>query len=386
ASGNPLQSRALPKKSMRLRPPRLRALALAATVLSGCGRLQRSAALHPYDSAPPSPAAPWTPPASAVPPPSPPRAVLPEPDHQQDLPDLIELALRNNPDTRRAWEEARAAAARLGRAEGAYLPKVRMTAVGGTSRVARAIPAGKEGIIGPGIQPDLALTWVLVDFGRRSADRARALQELRPTNYAFDRRLQTVVSNVQRSFFAVDAARASVGAAEATLEAARTVEAAASDRMGLGLATKPEVLLASQERYRSEYELTDAKGAVQRAHADLAANIGISPAEPLRVVDLSQEPLPPALPATVDDGMRAASPRGRRCPGAGPPRGPPAPPSPRTSPPCAPGTPRSVARARRSAPRPASPATRAASGVTSAGDRRSSSTSSPSRSTAPSST
>src|SRR5262245_516830 len=148
---------------MRPRPPRLRALALAAAVLSGCGRLQRSAALHPYDSAPPSPAAPWTRPAYAVPTPPPPRVAWPLPEQQQDLPDLIELALRNNPDTRRAWEEARAAAARLGRTEGAYLPKVRMTAVGGTSRVARAIPAGKEVIIGPGIQPDLALTWVLVE-------------------------------------------------------------------------------------------------------------------------------------------------------------------------------------------------------------------------------
>ncbi len=288
---------------MCTRSPRLRALVLAAAALSGCGRLRHSAALHPYDSAPPSHAAPWTPPTPSEPPPSPPGVVLPEPDHQQDLPDLIELALRNNPDTRRAWEEARAAAARLGRAEGAYLPKVKMTAIGGTSRIARAIPTGKEVIIGPGIQPDLALTWVLVDFGRRSADRDRALQELLATNYAFDRRLQTVVFNVQRSFFTLDAARASVGAAEATLEAARTVEAAASDRMGLGLATKPEVLLASQERYRSEYELTDAKGAVQRTHADLAANVGISPAEPLQVIDLSQEALPPALSATVEQVM-----------------------------------------------------------------------------------
>src|SRR5262245_37507021 len=73
--------------------------------------------------------------------------------------------------------------------------------------------------------------------------------------------------------------------------------------MNLGLATKPEVLLARQERFRADYELTEAKGAVQRAHADLAANIGVSPAEPLHVIDLSQEPLPQALPATVDQVM-----------------------------------------------------------------------------------
>ena len=291
-----------------MRHDRLRALALAAAALAGCSRFDRSAALNPYGDAPPSPAAPWAPPASQVegqveaPPPIP--STAPQaPGGLHDLPELIDLALQNNPDTRRLWQEARASAARLGRAEGAYLPTVTMRALGGTSRVVRAIPTGKEIIIGPGIVPDLALTWVLIDFGRRGAERDRALQELLATSYAFDRRLQTVVFDVQRSFFALDAARASVDAAQATLEAAQTVEAAATDRMNLGLATKPEVLLARQERFRADYELTEAKGAVQRAHADLAANVGVSPAEPLRVIDLSQEPLPRGLPATVDQVM-----------------------------------------------------------------------------------
>src|SRR5262249_40178148 len=148
-----------------MRLDRLRALALAAAALAGCSRFDRSAALNPYAAAPPSPAAPWSPPASQVEAPPPVPSTAPQaPGGLHDLPELIDLALQNNPDTRRLWQEARAAAARLGRSEGAYLPKVVMRATGGTSRVARAIPAGKEVIIGPGIQPDLALTSTLIDF------------------------------------------------------------------------------------------------------------------------------------------------------------------------------------------------------------------------------
>src|SRR5262249_60981561 len=137
-----------------MRLDRLRALPLAAAALAGCSRCDRSAALNPYAAAPRSPVAPWSPPASQVeaPPPVPSTAPQP-PGGLHDLPELIDLALQNNPDTRRLWQEARAAAARLGKSEGAYLPKGTLQTIGGTSRAARAMPAGKEVIIGPAIVP-----------------------------------------------------------------------------------------------------------------------------------------------------------------------------------------------------------------------------------------
>src|SRR6202043_2714133 len=41
-----------------------------------------------------------------------------------DLPNLIDLAQQTNPETRASWQATRAAAARLGIAEGAYLPTI----------------------------------------------------------------------------------------------------------------------------------------------------------------------------------------------------------------------------------------------------------------------
>jgi outer membrane protein TolC len=49
------------------------------------------------------------------------------------LADLIDLAHRANPDTRRTWEDARAAAAQFGRAQAPYYPTLTFLANGGTS-------------------------------------------------------------------------------------------------------------------------------------------------------------------------------------------------------------------------------------------------------------
>ena len=56
------------------------------------------------------------------------RAALPQGETTQDLPAIVDLALRNNPDTRRAWEDSRVAAARYGRSLSGYYPEVSVEA------------------------------------------------------------------------------------------------------------------------------------------------------------------------------------------------------------------------------------------------------------------
>src|SRR5215510_1121853 len=106
----------------RVSPLAAFAAGLAAGVLaSGCAELPVSTR-DPYAAAPPSSAAPWRPaarPSADRPLPVSSRSptVPVDPDALYGLADLIDYAHRANPETRRAWEEARAAAAQVGRAE-----------------------------------------------------------------------------------------------------------------------------------------------------------------------------------------------------------------------------------------------------------------------------
>jgi outer membrane protein len=287
-------------------PGRGRGLALLVVIgiLSGCAELPVPTRA-PYAAAPRSSSAPWpAPPAVTA---DRPRTLASrgtpiDPGAVYGLADLIDFAHRTNPETRRAWEEARAAAAQAARAEAAYYPTLFAMARGGTSRVADQAPppVGTFTVEGPGVNPQLQLNWILLDFGRRRAGVERGGQNLLRANFAFNRKLQEVAFAVSRSYFGLDASRSRVVAARATLESATAVEEAVAARLERGLATRPDFLLARQERARAAYEMEDALGAVSDTQAALADSLGIPPTALMRVADLSAVPLPTELAVSVE--------------------------------------------------------------------------------------
>jgi outer membrane protein len=261
----------------------------------------------PYTAAPQASSAAWRPPpeahvararalagiATAVP---------VDPNAVYGLADLIDFAHRTNPETQRAWQEARAAAAQAARAEAAYYPTLFLLAAGGASREADQgpPPVGTFTLEGPGVNPQLQLNWILLDFGRRSSDVERRGQDLFRANFAFNRQLQEVAFAVSRNYFGLDASRARVTAARATLESAVAVEEAVAARLQQGLATRPDLLLARQERARAAFELEDALGSVADAQAALADSLGLPPTQLMRVADLSAVSLPTELAESVE--------------------------------------------------------------------------------------
>jgi|RhiMetdeSRZDD1v2_1073273.scaffolds.fasta_scaffold311925_1 outer membrane protein len=281
-------------------------LLLAIVILAGCAEMPVSIRA-PYSAASPSYSTPWQPPPTVtvnrLQTVANRRTPVPvDPDAVYGLADLIDFAHRTNPETRRAWEEARAAAAQVARAEAAYYPTLFFMAAGGASRVPDRgpPPLGTFTVEGPGVNPQLQLNWILLDFGRRSSSVDRRAQELFQANFSFNRRLQEVAYAVSRNYFSLDASRARVTAARATLESAVGVEEAVGARLEEGLATRPEFLLARQERARAAFELEDARGAVDDAQAALADSLGISPIALMRVADLSALALPTGLADSVE--------------------------------------------------------------------------------------
>jgi outer membrane protein len=281
-----------------------RGLALVVVIgtLTGCADLPVPTRT-PYAAAPRSSSARWQPPPGASADRSrtlagPATAI--DPAAVYGLADLIDFAHRTNPETRRSWEEARAAAAQAARAEAAYYPTLFALASGGTSRTSHVSPDGTFIDEGPGVNPQLQTRWILLDFGRRRAGVERGGQELLRANFLFNRKLQEIAFVVSRSYFGLDASRARVVAARVSLESAMAVEEAVATRLEQGLATQPDLLLARQERARAAFELEDAKGAVSDAQAALAESLGIAPTALMRVADLAAVPLPTELAESVE--------------------------------------------------------------------------------------
>ena len=63
------------------------------------------------------------------------RGSLIDPNKRYELPELIDLAQRVNPETRAAWEAARRAALAVGLVESEYVPVLTISALGGYKSV-----------------------------------------------------------------------------------------------------------------------------------------------------------------------------------------------------------------------------------------------------------
>jgi len=223
-----------------------------------------------------------------------------------DLAALIDLALRENPSERGAWESARAAAAAYGSARSPYYPRVSAESDNGYQRLQFQVPntigVVKQWTADPAIQ----LTYTLIDFGRRSAQAEAARESLAAAGFSFNRSMQDVVFGVEQAYYALAAAQAAVTAAEQNQQLARSDFDSAGQRMNLGLATQPEYLLAKERVAQANFDLANADLIVRDAQANLAVAAGVPANTPLPIEAFERQPLPANLGGDVGALMEAA--------------------------------------------------------------------------------
>jgi outer membrane protein len=229
-----------------------------------------------------------------------------DPEKIYDLPELIDIAERANPQTRIAWERARQAAATVGLSQSAYYPYLAASAGAGYERAFVPFPALKQGpgptdvsITGGSTltaeaaaeRAAIGLKWLLFDFGERKAVSTMAKEGLMAANVGFNAVHQQIVFTVTRRFYELNTARQKVAVAESAVRAADTVAQSARARLDNGLATKPEVLQAEQQSAQAAFDLEAACGALSDAQVAFVESLGILPTTKLRVAEVSEKPV-----------------------------------------------------------------------------------------------
>lgn len=192
----------------------------------------------------------------------------------QSLVAVLDVALRNNPASRKTWSDARAASAKVEQAKGYFLPTVVGTA-GATRQRTTAEPEGFDLDYlkyGPGLQ----LNYLVINFGGgRQAAVEQALQTVYAANYLFNRSIQDVLLAVETAYYNLVSAEAGIVAAAANVKDAQTALEAAQARKAAGVGTDLEVLQAQAGYDQSRYGLVNAKGQFKIARGALAQAMGI---------------------------------------------------------------------------------------------------------------
>ena len=274
-------------------------------LLAGCSRPHPLAEWEPDKFAPASPTESWSTdwwPATDSPAPARTMEAINIPiGNTLSLAGSVDVALQANPETRLAWADARAAAAEYGISRGDWYPTLTAWAEAIFER--ELFPLGGETNLqrvdiftgGPGA----TLTWTLLDFGRRDASDDEMARALLAANLRFNRSLQDVVFNVQKHYFALEAADGMREAAKLAFVLSNSILEQVEEQLILGLATAPDVLAASQAQALAGYEVAVTKTNVHNARTDLLVTMGLPP-DTTVAFDFSVDT---ALPSELEIGV-----------------------------------------------------------------------------------
>ncbi len=242
--------------------------------------------------------------------------------HEYSLVELIDIAQRGNKQTRIAWEQARQAAIGVGISRAAYLPQLTLDVLGGYQRSVTPFPTN-IGLLGNGAGgtlydkgyitsqakgafPSVTISYLLLDFGGRTANVRAARQSSFAANVAFTAAHQQLILEVSRSYFQLGAADAQVESAAQSLRNAGLLLDAAEAKLRHGEGTVTEIDQARRSVAQSRYAVAQAATTRNASVYSLLSVMGAPPDLRLRVAFPSGRMLPRQVGATVQELMRTA--------------------------------------------------------------------------------
>ncbi len=229
-----------------------------------------------------------------------------EPDRIYTLPELIDLAEAHNPDTRAAWEAAKAEAGRLGVAKSDLYPTLGAAVMGQTLKTGvllyNTFVLQYEGIG----QSEFNLSYTLLDFGARQERIAAERTNVLSSNFNFNDTHRRVIFEVMRAYYQLLNATGQRRAAETSLQNAQAIQQAAEARLQTGLATLPDALEARAGAAQAEYDLQVTIGAQETSTGDLATALTASPASTLRLEDVDRLAIPDQLADSAEQMIHRA--------------------------------------------------------------------------------
>ena len=229
-----------------------------------------------------------------------------DPDKTYSLAELIDLAESHNPETRVAWERARAQAAALGVARSELYPTLAAAALSGVNRSEVLLASSFFRQTVGDFQVALSLNYTIFDFGARSGRISAASAETLAANFVFNDTHRRIIYQVERAYYQLLNASGQEEAARASLDNAQAVQQAAEERLQNGLATLPDVLEARSSTAEAEYELQSVLGAEQIAGGNLATVLGTSATTTIQVQPLRELPIPQSVDESVDKAIDRA--------------------------------------------------------------------------------
>lgn len=190
------------------------------------------------------------------------------------LSELIEIGLCNNPSLNRDYMGVKASEASLGKAKSEYLPDI--TASGGVSDSFSKREHGKREKADP-LNGNIALSWLLYDFGGRGARIEREKEYLNQSNFSYVGVLHDTILAIHNAYLELLSSQEVLKSAKTSEESYKKSFEESTKRYELGLVSLSDKLQAQTSYEQSKLEVVTAENSVKINQGKLAMLLNVSP-------------------------------------------------------------------------------------------------------------
>lgn len=210
-------------------------------------------------------------------------------DLQQEvaLPDLLQIAVCNNPSLSAEYMLLKSKEAALGASKGQYLPTITIVGEGtleGT-KVENTNPITKR-------EPYYASAvaqWLIYDFGGRSSSVGKNKALLSVTNYTYNAALQDLILRVNNAYLKTLSAKASLDSYKESNKTYQRAYQESKKRYELGMVTLVDKLQAQTSYEQSQLQIVQAENALRQAQGNLATLLNMNPAAEINLVNIDDD-------------------------------------------------------------------------------------------------
>lgn len=277
-------------------------------LLTCAGCYPNRAVIDPWSYAPTTPSEPWLPPkniqAMAL-------SEEPEVPGQEDpysLGELIDIALRNNQQTKITWAQARSAAANYGQSQSQFFPEVNGNFAYSRNRQPDFVTTGAITSTNPGNStslgttsiidiyytywtPQLNVSYLIYDFGTLRATSEAARQALYTADWTHNDAILTLLQTVMNDYYNYVYQKQLLIADVANIETATTTLDAAEAGFLSGVHDVSDVLQAKTQLLQNQTIWAAQQQNVENAYTQMLNDMGL-PAN----MKLTTQNLPTSLP------------------------------------------------------------------------------------------
>jgi len=197
------------------------------------------------------------------------------------LAELIDIALKNNPETQKAWSSVKRSQAQLGIVKSSQYPT--LDASGSLSHDRQVKFPNGPNTVSTDYGGELTLTYLLYDCGERSAAIQATKEALKAAGWSSDFAIQQVIYKVAASYYEYVNAADLLKMKESSLQDAEKVLEAAKEVHKAGLRGSTDLSMSKAEVAQAQIELARQKAAAATAYGKLLTALGLSVEEKIAV-------------------------------------------------------------------------------------------------------